>query len=631
MAGTTTGSRRHDIDSASDHRSPAPDRQKRGSSGPPASFLLNVNPMNPVAYYRLLVILNGAVPLLMLGWDAKHGQLGANAVNHALHVTGTLSLVFLCLALVITPLRWATGWGGWVAFRRALGLYAFFYSIIHLGIYIGLDRALSVSSTFHEIWTRRFLQVGVAAWLLMVPLAVTSTNGMVRRLGPKRWKLLHRAVYLVAALGVLHYYMLVKSDVRQPLVFAAVLVVLLGARFGRNYFELLQIARKSTKRPTHEAAVVKASLVARSVDAAKPRQQWKGELKVAAIFHETPEVKTYRLTAADGRPLPFSYLPGQYLNVQLTMDGKRVNRSYTLSSSPTRGAACELSIKREPLGLASRFIHDHLNVGDVLKVSGPAGKFIFTGQDASAVVLISGGVGITPMMSIVRYLTDRAWPGDIYLVNVAKTEESLIFHDELQWLKRRFPRLYVCQTLTRCPPSSAWKGERGRVTESLLTRFVPDLAHQPIHLCGPNEMMDATRSLLQGLGIADSQIKTEKFGAKKGAEATPEASSEEQQSDGSNGIPRAAETAISIKTIDFGRSMVRASVSSETSVLEAAEASSIQLPFECRSGICGQCKTRLMEGTVFMECEDALSPSEKANGLILACQARPLSNLVVDA
>ena len=131
------------------------------------------------------------------------------------------------------------------------------------------------------------------------------------------------------------------------------------------------------------------------------------------------------------------------------INGKRVNRSYTISSSPTRGTACELSIKREPFGLASRFIHDHLNVGDILKVSGPAGKFIFTGQGASAVVLISGGVGITPMMSIVRYLTDRTWPGNIYFVNVAKTEEGLIFHDEIHWLKRRFPRLYVCQTLTR--------------------------------------------------------------------------------------------------------------------------------------------------------------------------------------
>ena len=183
--------------------------------------------MNSIQYYRSLVILNGAIPLLMLGWDAYRGQLGANAVNEALHVTGTLALVFLLLALVVTPLRWVTGWGGWVAFRRALGLYAFFYALVHLGIYIGLDRALSVSSTFHEIWSRRFLQVGAAAVLLMMPLAVTSTNGMVRRLGPKRWKLLHRAVYLAAALGVLHYYMLVKSDVRQPLAFAAVLVVLL--------------------------------------------------------------------------------------------------------------------------------------------------------------------------------------------------------------------------------------------------------------------------------------------------------------------------------------------------------------------------------------------------------------------
>jgi len=588
--------------------------------------------MSPVAYYRLLVILNGAVPLLMLGWDAYHGHLGANAVNHALHVTGTLSLVFLCLALVITPLRWATGWGGWVAFRRALGLYAFVYSIIHLGIYIGLDRALSVSSTFHEIWTRRFLQVGAAAVLLMVPLAVTSTNRMVQRLGPKQWKLLHRITYLVAALGVLHYYMLVKSDVRQPLAFAAVLVVLLGARFGRHYFELLQIARKSTKRPTSERAVVVApSVAASSVDAIKPRQQWKGELKVAAIFQETPEVKTYRLTATDGGPFPFTYLPGQFLNVQLMIDGKRVNRSYTISSSPTRGEACELSIKQEPFGLASRFIHDHLNVGDILKVSGPAGKFIFTGQEASAVVLISGGVGITPMMSIVRYLTDRAWAGDIYFVNVAKTEQGLIFHDELQWLKRRFPRLSVCQTLTRCPPDNTWKGDRGRVTESLLKRFVPDLVRLPVYLCGPNEMMDATRSLLLGLGVANSQIKTEKFGAKKGAETPTETSSEEQQSDKSNGTPSVPEIAISIKTIDFARSMVRTSVSSETSVLEAAEASSIQLPYECRSGICGQCITRLMEGTVIMDCEDALGPSEKASGLILACQARPLSNLVVDA
>jgi ferredoxin len=144
-------------------------------------------------------------------------------------------------------------------------------------------------------------------------------------------------------------------------------------------------------------------------------------------------------------------------------------------------------------------------------------------------------------------------------------------------------------------------------------------------------MMDATRSLLLGLGVPNSQVKTENFGAKKSAEATPQTSNEEQPSGGSNGTPSVPEIAVSIKTIHFARSMVRASVSGETSVLEAAEASSIQLSYECRSGICGQCKTQLMEGTVTMDCEDALSPTEKANGLILACQARPSSNLVIDA
>ena len=180
-------------------------------------------------------------------------------------------------------------------------------------------------------------------------------------------------------------------------------------------------------------------------------------------------------------------------------------------------------------------------------------------------------------------------------------------------------------------PDSIWKGNRGRLTETLLKRFVPDLTRQPVYFCGPNEMMDATRSLLLGLGVTNSQIKTENFGTTKGAGPTPEILNEDQQSDRSNGTPSEPKTAISTETIDFARSMVRASVSGETSVLEAAEASSIQLPYECRSGICGQCKTRLMEGTVVMDCEDALSPAEKANGLILACQARPLSNLVVDA
>ncbi len=190
--------------------------------------------MKQLAFLRSLVVLNGLVPLAMLGWDAARGQLGGNAVNNALHITGILSLLFLILSLSMTPLVWWTGWGGWISFRRSLGLYGFFYAVVHLLIYVVFDRALSLSSTLHEIATRRFLMVGAAALLLMIPLAATSTNRMVQRLGSRRWKQLHRAAYAVAVLGVLHYYMLVKSDIRQPVAFAAVIAGLLAARMVRR-------------------------------------------------------------------------------------------------------------------------------------------------------------------------------------------------------------------------------------------------------------------------------------------------------------------------------------------------------------------------------------------------------------
>ena len=583
------------------------------------------------------VILNGAVPLFMLAWDAWHGQLGANSVNNSLHITGILSLVFLFLSLLMTPLRWMTGWAGWIAFRRALGLYGFFYAVLHLSIYVGFDRALNLSSTLREIWMRRFLQVGAVSILLMAPLAVTSTNGMIQKLGPKRWKLLHRLTYIVAILGVLHYYMLVKSDVRQPLAFAGVLACLLLGRFGRHYFELLNASKLGVSRAATPQLKVSTTTVERVPESLTPastkaRQQWKGELRIGAIFQETHDIKTFRLVAQDGGPLPFEYQPGQFLNVHLTIDGKRVNRSYTLASSPTRGFSCELTIKREPLGIASCHMHDHQQVGNILKVSGPAGKFVFTGSDASAVLLIAGGVGITPVMSILRYLTDSVWSGDIYFLIVAKTDQDLIFREEILALERRFPRLHVCVTLTRSEENRTWSGERGRTSANLLQQFVPDLVHVPVYLCGPNEMMEATRTLLREVGVADSLVHTEAFSGKKSA---IEPAAEVPPPINVN-VARPATPATQIKanaasSIRFVRSQIQTAISSETTILEAAEAVGVQLAYECRSGICGQCKMSLTEGRVQMDCEDALSASEKAAGFVLACQARPLSNLVVDA
>jgi sulfoxide reductase heme-binding subunit YedZ len=141
-----------------------------------------------------------------------------------------LALIFLVLTLLVTPLRKVSGWN-WIIFsRRTLGLYAFFYACLHFLIFFSFDRSFSVSGTLSEMVKRKYLIVGSTALLVMVPLAVTSTNAMIKRLGGKRWRALHRLAYVAALAGVIHYYMQVKADVRQPLAFGAVLTVLLGYR-----------------------------------------------------------------------------------------------------------------------------------------------------------------------------------------------------------------------------------------------------------------------------------------------------------------------------------------------------------------------------------------------------------------
>ena len=181
-------------------------------------------------FARWLVLVNGAVPLVLLGWDAWRHKLGANPVNSAIHTTGMLALIFLALTLAVTPLRKITGLN-WIIFaRRTFGLYAFFYASLHFLIFFSLDRSFSISSTLSEMVKRKYLIIGSTGLLVMAPLAATSTNAMIKRLGGKRWRALHRLAYVAAIAGVTHYYMQVKADVRLPLVFGAVLAVLLGYR-----------------------------------------------------------------------------------------------------------------------------------------------------------------------------------------------------------------------------------------------------------------------------------------------------------------------------------------------------------------------------------------------------------------
>ena len=186
--------------------------------------------MSDVNFNKLLIWVNALVPLGLLGYDGVRGQLGANPIEFFLRTTGVLTLTFLMITLSITPLRKLFGMNQLIKYRRLLGLFAFFYGVIHLSTYFIFDRDASVSSMVEDVVKRRFILFGMSALLLMVPLAVTSTNGMIKRLGGKRWQRLHRLVYISGLLGVIHFWMIVKSDIFYPAIFGLVLVSLLGYR-----------------------------------------------------------------------------------------------------------------------------------------------------------------------------------------------------------------------------------------------------------------------------------------------------------------------------------------------------------------------------------------------------------------
>jgi sulfoxide reductase heme-binding subunit YedZ len=186
--------------------------------------------LKEIKFYKIVVFINSLVPLVLMAWDWYHGQLGANPVEFLTRTTGMLTLVFLLVSLAVTPLRKLTSVQWLIQFRRMLGLYAFFYGFLHLTTYIWFDRSFNIKSTITDIYARPFIAIGMFSFFLLVPLAITSTKGWIKRLGGKRWARLHKLVYVAAIGGVIHFWMLVKSDIRLPIRFAFLLVVLLGSR-----------------------------------------------------------------------------------------------------------------------------------------------------------------------------------------------------------------------------------------------------------------------------------------------------------------------------------------------------------------------------------------------------------------
>ena len=201
-------------------------------------------------YYKPIVFLACLLPLARLGWKAYSGLLGANPIEVITHSTGDWTLRFLLITLAVTPLRKLTGQLWFIRYRRMFGLFAFFYASLHFLTYIWLDKFFDLHEMLADIAKRKFITVGFTAFLLLIPLAITSTRGWIRRLGGQRWNLLHRLIYVSASAGVIHYWWLVKADIRKPEQYAVILALLLTYRLAAWF---RQKEKKSVPVPPRQA------------------------------------------------------------------------------------------------------------------------------------------------------------------------------------------------------------------------------------------------------------------------------------------------------------------------------------------------------------------------------------------
>ena len=192
--------------------------------------------MKDVRFTKFVLFTNALVPLALLLWDVYHKRVGANPAEFMTRTTGIMTLVFLMITLAVTPARKITGLNWLVKFRRMLGLFAFFYGFLHLLTYIWFDRYFNLKSIPRDVLTRPFIAFGMTAFFLMLPLAITSTNKMVKRLGGKRWSKLHKLIYGAGIAGALHFWLFVKSDTRLPLTFGFILLLLLGHRLLVKFY-----------------------------------------------------------------------------------------------------------------------------------------------------------------------------------------------------------------------------------------------------------------------------------------------------------------------------------------------------------------------------------------------------------
>ncbi len=328
-------------------------------------------------------------------------------------------------------------------------------------------------------------------------------------------------------------------------------------------------------------------------------------VQVLAVRDESDEIRTFRLA----RPEAFAFVAGQFLTVRVQVDGRPLARCYSISSAPSSVGYLEISVRRQ--GLVSGALHATCVPGSVLFIKPPAGRFVYPAADARPIVLVAGGVGITPCLSMLRHASETEPGRPVTLLFSVRSEQEVPFERELAEIARGHPRIRVAITVTRAAGPTVYRV--GRLDESMVRETLTSPADSLCYLCGPTPMVEAARAALLSAGVPKAQIHDEVF-----------------QAAAAIGAKSASTCAAARARLALELSHKVVDVSPGATLLEAAEAAGASIPSLCRSGVCGTCKTRLISGDVQFS-SDAVDAEELAQGYILPCVTWPVGDCNLEA
>jgi len=341
------------------------------------------------------------------------------------------------------------------------------------------------------------------------------------------------------------------------------------------------------------------------------------------VRQETHDVKSFFFRSPMGRT--FLFEPGQFITLELDIEGETINRCYTISSSPARPHTISITVKRVPGGKVSNWLHDNLQPGAAIRVLGPAGEFTCARHPARKYLFLSAGSGVTPLMSMSRAHHDLAEDRDIVFVHSARTPDDIIFGRELDLIASNHANFRTSFVVERLGTRTNWPGITGFLSLPLLKLVVPDFMEREIFTCGPAPYMKAVRGLLDEAGFDRTHYHEESFSFESlAAEAAPEATVQDAAPAES---PDADAPQFSVSFAKTGREIA---CGAAQHVLDAARQAGVRLPASCTQGMCGTCKVRLVSGQVDMKHNGGIRQREIDQGMVLLCCSKPLSDLVID-